>query len=149
VSVDNQNGGIGFGSLYNPPGGDADHPFPGDAAYPIGIQFDVTTTQYDLQSEKGIFGAGSLSCAGFPNGCILPPILGTSKGDLVLAGPSTPDDPSGAQMSTFGTFSAEFPVTPPPAPVPEPSTWAMMLLGFVGLGFAGWRGQRKTEALGA
>ncbi len=29
-------------------------------------------------------------------------------------------------------------------PVPEPSTWAMMLLGFAGLGFAGWR--RKGEA---
>jgi hypothetical protein len=27
--------------------------------------------------------------------------------------------------------------------VPEPSTWAMMLLGFVGLGFAGYRKRRK------
>ena len=24
-------------------------------------------------------------------------------------------------------------------PVPEPSTWALMLLGFAGLEFAGWR----------
>jgi hypothetical protein len=30
--------------------------------------------------------------------------------------------------------------------VPEPSTWAMMLLGFAGLGFAGWRELRKTAA---
>jgi cholinesterase len=30
-----------------------------------------------------------------------------------------------------------------PAPVPEPSTWAMMFLGFVGLGFASRRGARK------
>jgi PEP-CTERM motif len=29
-------------------------------------------------------------------------------------------------------------------PVPEPSTWAMMLLGFVGLGYAGWRARRQT-----
>jgi hypothetical protein len=28
--------------------------------------------------------------------------------------------------------------------VPEPSTWAMMLLGFAGLGFVGWRGYRRT-----
>jgi hypothetical protein len=27
---------------------------------------------------------------------------------------------------------------------PEPSTWAMMGLGFAGLGFMGWRGSRKT-----
>jgi hypothetical protein len=30
--------------------------------------------------------------------------------------------------------------------VPEPSTWAMMLLGFAGLGYAGWRGTRRTAA---
>jgi hypothetical protein len=28
--------------------------------------------------------------------------------------------------------------------VPEPSTWAMMLVGFAGLGLAGWRARRKT-----
>src|ERR1700691_2534063 len=28
--------------------------------------------------------------------------------------------------------------------VPEPSTWAMMTLGFAGLAFMGWRGSRKT-----
>jgi cholinesterase len=32
-------------------------------------------------------------------------------------------------------------------PVPEPSTWAMMLLGFVGLGFAGYRGAKKRPAV--
>jgi hypothetical protein len=30
--------------------------------------------------------------------------------------------------------------------VPEPSTWAMMLIGFAGLGFMGWR-SRKTAAV--
>jgi PEP-CTERM motif len=29
--------------------------------------------------------------------------------------------------------------------VPEPSTWAMMLLGFVGLGYAGWRQSSKLR----
>jgi len=32
------------------------------------------------------------------------------------------------------------------APVPEPSTWAMMLLGFAGLGFASYRSVRKCTA---
>jgi hypothetical protein len=32
--------------------------------------------------------------------------------------------------------------------VPEPSTWAMMMLGFVGLGFAAFR-RAKARALAA
>jgi len=32
---------------------------------------------------------------------------------------------------------------------PEPSTWAMMLLGFAGLGFAGYRTAKKSAALAA
>jgi probable HAF family extracellular repeat protein len=34
----------------------------------------------------------------------------------------------------------------PPAAIPEPSTWAMMLLGFTGLGFAGYRRARAGHA---
>jgi hypothetical protein len=30
--------------------------------------------------------------------------------------------------------------------IPEPSTWAMMLLGFAGLGFAGYRASRRSVA---
>jgi hypothetical protein len=32
-------------------------------------------------------------------------------------------------------------------PVPEPSTWAMMGLGFAGLAFAGYRGRRAATAI--
>ena len=35
------------------------------------------------------------------------------------------------------------------SPVPEISTWAMMLLGFAGLGFAGYRASRRGAALAA
>jgi hypothetical protein len=31
--------------------------------------------------------------------------------------------------------------------VPEPSTWAMMLVGFAGLGFAGSRSTRRQAAV--
>lgn len=31
--------------------------------------------------------------------------------------------------------------------VPEPSTWAMMVIGFTGLAFAGYRARRRTAAL--
>ena len=40
------------------------------------------------------------------------------------------------------------PLVGAPTPAPEPSTWAMMLLGFAGLGFAGYRASRRTAALG-
>jgi PEP-CTERM motif len=41
------------------------------------------------------------------------------------------------------TEALEFsPVTPA---VPEPSTWAMMLAGFAGLGFLGYRQTVKTR----
>ena len=33
--------------------------------------------------------------------------------------------------------------------IPEPSTWAMMLLGFAGLGFAGYRQAKKAGAASA
>jgi hypothetical protein len=35
------------------------------------------------------------------------------------------------------------------ATAPEPSTWAMMLIGFAGLTFAGYRGSRKAAAIAA
>jgi PEP-CTERM motif len=33
--------------------------------------------------------------------------------------------------------------------VPEPATWAMMLLGFAGLGFAGYRTSRRSASIAA
>ena len=33
--------------------------------------------------------------------------------------------------------------------IPEPSTWAMMLLGFAGLGFVGYRRSRKAVSIAA
>jgi PEP-CTERM motif len=37
------------------------------------------------------------------------------------------------------------PTAIPPQPVPEPSTWAMLLVGFVGLGYAGYRSTRRSR----
>jgi PEP-CTERM motif len=41
------------------------------------------------------------------------------------------------QSLTFGSLS-----------VPEPSTWAMMLIGFAGLGFAGYRSRKAAAVAG-
>jgi PEP-CTERM motif len=45
------------------------------------------------------------------------------------------------------TFNAAFSLSG--VLVPEPSTWAMMLLGFAGLGFAGYRRARNARPAGA
>jgi hypothetical protein len=34
---------------------------------------------------------------------------------------------------------------PKSTPIPEPSTWALLALGFAGLGFAGWRSRRQAR----
>ena len=51
------------------------------------------------------------------------------------------------QMNTEGTIFVAAVSADPSNTVPEPSTWAMMLLGFAGLGYAGWRRTAKREAL--
>ena len=47
-----------------------------------------------------------------------------------------------AGFPTAGFWTASFPTTNPS--VPEPSTWAMMIVGFLGLGFLGYRRRRKS-----
>jgi PEP-CTERM motif len=46
------------------------------------------------------------------------------------------------------TLTVQICVAPPPA-VPEPSTWAMMLIGFAGLGFAAVRHKSAVRAISA
>jgi probable HAF family extracellular repeat protein len=42
---------------------------------------------------------------------------------------------------------SQFPAPPPPPiTVPEPSTWTMMLIGFAGLAFAGYRRAKAANA---
>ena len=48
----------------------------------------------------------------------------------------------GTDITHQGPFNAAFSLSG--SVIPEPSTWAMMLLGFAGLGFAGYRHARKT-----
>ena len=48
-------------------------------------------------------------------------------------------DLTGAAPAIGGKLILDVSFTPVGPPVPEPSTWALMLLGFAGLGFAGWR----------
>ena len=53
----------------------------------------------------------------------------------------------GTDITHQGPFNAAFSVSG--SVVPEPSTWALMLLGFAGLGFAGYRQARKARLASA
>jgi hypothetical protein len=63
-------------------------------------------------------------------------------------------DPTGLSETTFDNHSgeeagvlADILVGTPPTGVPEPSTWAMMLVGFAGLGFAAFRTRKSERAI--
>ena len=53
----------------------------------------------------------------------------------------------GTDIVGAGAFNAAFSLTG--AAVPEPSTWAMMALGFAGLGYAGWRRAKMARPASA
>jgi hypothetical protein len=48
-------------------------------------------------------------------------------------------DPPPVAASSSNSFEFDNVVAGGASAVPEPSTWAMLLLGFAGLGYAGWR----------
>ena len=50
----------------------------------------------------------------------------------------------GSTVNIQGTFTAAAPII---APVPEPSTWAMMILGFMGVGFVAYRRKQSGPSL--
>jgi len=70
---------------------------------------------------------------GLPDGGVI--FLGFSQGSQGLFGST------GTATGGWG-IHAPLKITP----IPEPSTWAMMLLGFAGLGFLGYRPARKGQA---
>lgn len=85
VSLDNTNGGVGFGSFKLPL---SDPNFPGQPAYPYAM-FGAgpnggNLTTYDLKSDFTSDWAYDISCVNFPAGCGAPLALPTTAGDLYI-----------------------------------------------------------------
>jgi hypothetical protein len=100
------------------------------------IAYGMTPPSSALDLVSGASGLGPSSSA--PSG------LGAGASGASDAG-SSGASAAGSSYLSDSTFIA--PVDPGIdflTAVPEASTWAMMLLGFAGLGYAGWRGSRKA-----
>jgi hypothetical protein len=50
----------------------------------------------------------------------------------------------GGGFGNLGTFNIDYSITAISSAVPEPSTWAMMILGFFGLGFVAYRRKQQN-----
>jgi hypothetical protein len=101
-------------------------------ATPTTLQFDYSTigSSFDFRSKLAPVGL-YLSWYGSPID------LGSTEFDVIVNGPSV-------QISSI-TYGESGLFTIGVATVPEPSTWAMMILGFFGLGFLAYR--RKNSAI--
>ena len=112
--------------------------FPSFFALLVGAPAGAT---FDKSSWDGsVFSNGTVLSPPFPNSTETtfngPPGIGAGDSTTLGVGFSIP-------ASAVGPQTFEVVLTPSVASVPEPSTWAMMLLGFAGLGFTGYRRRQK------
>jgi hypothetical protein len=143
------NGTIGATSYsYNPPTSGSFVPNPGN--FPGPYNYEVTCTN----NTAGKICNGPLTFTASGATASDPFIIGSPTGgglfagdniafvgDLSIAGGVSNCNPTSTTACT-GDVGSSLVATG----VPEPSTWAMMLLGFLGLGFAGYRRVNKSRA---
>ena len=86
------------------------------------------------------FNYGSSSAGGGVAGFVITGML--SAADLAAAGITPTETAPEGKLFTFN--NAFITASIQTAAIPEPSTWAMMLLGFAGLGYAAFRRTRKA-----
>lgn len=103
-----------------------------DILAPPGFDFDFSGwTDDDYNSAIAPGGTGYFYALGY-NDFIIPGVSWSVNVE---------DGPNGEATVSYGGVAL--------ANVPKSSTWAMMLLGFAGLGFAGYRAARKGVSLAA
>jgi PEP-CTERM motif len=149
-----------LGANYVTDGGGASHTYSGSATFDFGYGGDLMLALIDdqLTGFAGGLGFQSMEFTIVDNGVeILDSIfesLAVAESffhdNVVDLGPSLGgpgiDLTIGYNLVADGSggFGFDFAVG---GAVPEPSTWAMMLIGFAGLGFAGYRASRKNVAV--
>ena len=99
----------------------------------------VSTVGFEDLVLDDILGDIDASFASYDLKTSIGPIVGSSEFD---AGSSFPTTGGAFVLTSVG----EFTFTAATSAIPEPSTWAMMLIGFAGLGYAGYRRARAAHA---
>jgi PEP-CTERM motif len=91
---------------------------------------------------NGVVSGGTASCTPgvgcLPNGTPSPCIAATGGSNF-----------GSCSFGVLTVHSTESPITIAVAAVPEPSTWAMMILGFAGVGFMAYRRKSKLALMAA
>jgi PEP-CTERM motif len=96
---------------------------------PLGFSFGIGdgSNSYNIYGNNGFYAGKYLDCGALY---------------CIVAGAT---DNSGLGPDPTDAVTALASLTLTQVAVPEPSTWAMMLLGFAGLGFAGYRQRQKLS----
>lgn len=131
--------------------------------------FKPIVTDYSSNSTSNVFSVAPTNVSGFNNGEVIFFGLQAEQGtndyftqfSLNLDGDitSSSTDPSSTYRGDFGRYNAQnkslsvvlppVVIVTPNAAVPEPATWAMMLVGFGGIGFAMRRRKKNVTTTGA
>jgi PEP-CTERM motif len=121
--------------------------FSSNSVPPTGLGFDNLLLWVDVDGNVYSFSTTSLSAAEtfFAPEHSLP--LGTvaaGKHSIEIEYSLTYN--SGTAAASNDGFGFTYELMDPPLNVPEPSTWAMLIMGFVGLGVASWRRSRGPDS---
>ncbi len=110
----------------------------------FGLQMsNLDTTSLTVTAWDGSTVEGSWALSGLPHDSNQQYNVVASMGQMFTALVLTASDSSGIKQAK------QFEVSGLAPSVPEPSTWAMMLLGFAGLGYAGYRNTKTQPAFAA
>ncbi|MGB3583610.1 MAG: PEP-CTERM sorting domain-containing protein [Roseiarcus sp.] len=117
------------------------HPTPD--SYTLGQSFTFTSVDGTFDGTPTVFDGATFWNPDQDTGDLHLDSFSPYFGDILYTGmESSPTFKTGS----FDIGDGEFSYTLTISAVPEPSTWGLMLLGFAGLGFAGYRRSVKAAA---
>jgi hypothetical protein len=99
-----------------------------------GALFDGVSPNMAIYNALGVGGFGSYALTPGQSDSTVSFVLNSAAISAINADIGAGDE----YFAVGGTTNSAIPT------IPEPSTWAMMLLGFAGLGFVGYRASRRT-----